>query len=111
MIAMAASGRIPAAPAVGLPGPLPVSDLPVWPPYRDGALGLVLSAVVLWNTRYTDAALAAMRATGHLVNDADIARLSPRADRHINMLGRYAFTTPTGPGLRPLRDPSHPEDE
>ncbi len=64
-----------------------------------GALGLVLDAVVI-----------ALRATGHVVDEADVARLSPLADRHINMLGRYAFTTPIGPGLRPLRDPDQPEE-
>jgi len=30
-----------------------------------GALGLVLNAVVLWNTRYTDAALSQLRAQGY----------------------------------------------
>ncbi|WP_026554682.1 Tn3 family transposase [Arthrobacter sp. 35W] len=68
-----------------------------------GALGLVLNAVVLWNTRYTDAAVTALREAGHQVRDTDIARLSPLGDQHINMLGRYAFTTTTPTGLRPLR--------
>jgi TnpA family transposase len=70
-----------------------------------GALGLVLNAVVLWNTRYTDAAVTSLRSQGHDVADQDAARLSPLADAHINMLGRYAFATPSGTGLRPLRDP------
>lgn len=68
-----------------------------------GALGLVLNAVVLWNTRYADAALGALREDGHQVLDTDIARLSPLGDQHINMLGRYAFTTASPAGLRPLR--------
>ena len=68
-----------------------------------GALGLVLNAVVLWNTRYTDAAIDALRAAGNHVEDADVARLSPLGDQHINMLGRYAFTTSSPNGLRPLR--------
>ena len=75
-----------------------------------GALGLVLNAVVLWNTRYTDAALGQLRATGD-VDDADAARLSPLADKHINMLGRYAFASPAGPALRPLRDPASPGND
>jgi len=70
-----------------------------------GALGLVLNAVVLWNTRYTDAAVTSLRSQEHDVADQDAARLSPLADAHINMLGRYAFTTSSGTGLRPLRDP------
>lgn len=75
-----------------------------------GALGLVLNAVVLWNTRYTEAALTHLRAGGH-VDDADAARLSPLVDAHVNMLGRYAFTPPPGTGPRPLRDPAAPAEE
>jgi hypothetical protein len=33
-----------------------------------------------------------------------MARLSPLGDAHIDMLGRYAFTTPAPDGLRPLRE-------
>lgn len=80
-------------------------------PYREGqedqlgALGLVVNAVVLWNTRYTDAALSALCAAGWPVAEGDAARLSPLGHAHIYMLGRYAFTPPAGTGLRPLRDP------
>ena len=66
--------------------------------------------MVLWNTRCTDAALGQLRAAGG-VDDADAARLSPLADSHVNMLGRYAFTPPPGTGLRPLRDPAAPAQE
>lgn len=76
-----------------------------------GAIGLVLNAVVLWNTRYTDAAVAALRSSGYPAAGEDAARLSPLADAHINMLGRYAFTPPPGTGLRPLRDPRAPGEE
>jgi hypothetical protein len=76
-----------------------------------GALGLVLNAVVLWNTRYTDAALAALREQGHPVRDIDAARLSPVGDAHINVHGRYTFTPPPEQGLRPLRDPISPAGE
>jgi hypothetical protein len=60
--------------------------------------------------RHTDAALGQLRATGD-VDDADAARLSPLADKHINMLGRYAFAPPAGPALRPLRDPASPGND
>lgn len=81
--------------------------------YRDGmedqlgSLGLVLNAVVLWTTRYIDAAVAQLRAEGHEVRDEDIARLSPLKHRNLNVLGRYSFTAsaPAGGALRPLRDP------
>ncbi len=81
--------------------------------YRDGmedqlgSLGLVLNAVVLWTTRYIDAAVAQLRAEGYEIKDEDIARLSPLKHKNLNVLGRYSFTvsTPAGGGLRPLRDP------
>lgn len=74
-----------------------------------GALGLVVNLVVLWNTIYTDAALDQLRTEGYDVRDEDVAHLCPLACRHINMLGRYAFTIPDMVArgeLRPLRDPS-----
>lgn len=68
-----------------------------------GALGLVLNALVLFNTRYMDAALTQLRAEGFEVHDADVVRLSPFVRHHINMLGRYSFQLPELPGgLRPL---------
>jgi len=76
-----------------------------------GALGLVLNAVVLWNTRYMDAALAALRASGYRVHEEDVARLSPLGFRHINFLGRYSFSYPEIGPLRPLRDPTIADDE
>jgi hypothetical protein len=71
--------------------------------YRDGqedqlaALGLVLNAVVLWTTRYLDAAVAELEAAGHAITDTDKARLSPLKDKHLNCLGRYAFTASQPP--------------
>jgi len=42
-----------------------------------GALGLIVNAVVLWNTIYMDAALKQLRKEGFPVLDEDVARLSP----------------------------------
>ena len=73
-----------------------------------GALGLVVNAVILWNTIYMDAALAELRAEGFDVRDEDVARLSPLGHGHLNVLGRYAFTLPEFVArgeLRPLRRP------
>lgn len=70
-----------------------------------GALGLVVNAIVLWNTRYLGAALAASREPAA---PEDVARLSPLLFEHVNMLGTYDFTLPgelAGGRLRPLRDP------
>ncbi|MDP9095536.1 MAG: Tn3 family transposase, partial [Pseudomonadota bacterium] len=79
-----------------------------------GALGLVVNVIVLWNTLYTDAALAQLRAEGHQVREEDVARLSPLGFEHINMLGRYAFILPDTIArgeLRPLRDPASASTE
>src|ERR1700730_4331228 len=68
-------------------------------------------AVVLWTTRYMDLALGQLRQAGYPVRDEDVARLPPLGFKHLNFLGRYAFTTPTPSQLRALRDPSAIEDE
>jgi TnpA family transposase len=83
-------------------------------PYREGqedqlgALGLVLNAIVLWNTRYLDAVLLRLRAEGYPVRDEDVERLSPLGYEHINLLGRYHFALAERVArgrLRPLREP------
>jgi len=74
-----------------------------------GALGLVVNALVLWTTRYTDLTLAQLRREGIAVRDEDVARLSPLAFEHINVHGRYTFVLaePLARGaLRPLHDPA-----
>ena len=74
-----------------------------------GALDLVLNMIVLWNTIYMEAALNQLRTDGHLVEDEDVARLSPLLHEHIITLGRYSFSVPEAVAkgeLRPLRDPS-----
>jgi TnpA family transposase len=78
-----------------------------------GALGLVVNAVVLWNTRYLDAALAQVRASSTPVNPEDVERLSPLLLDHVNVLGRYDFvlTESVRQGrLRPLRTPDERDD-
>jgi len=73
-----------------------------------GALGLVVNAVVLWNTRYLQAALAQEQPVGPASLPEEAARLSPLLHEHINMLGRYEFSLPAAVAageLRPLRGP------
>jgi hypothetical protein len=74
-----------------------------------GALGLVVNALVLWTTRYMDAAVTHLRAQGFEVKPEDEARLSPPASKYFNVLGRYHFTLPDEAvrrgELRPLRNP------
>jgi TnpA family transposase len=78
-----------------------------------GALGLVVNAVVLWNTRYLDAALGQVRAAGLAVKPEDVERLSPLLLGHVNVQGRYEFTLTKSVRqgkLRPLRDPGEADD-
>ena len=78
-----------------------------------GALGLVVNALVLWNTRYLQQALAQHQETDGEVPEEDIARLSPLLHEHVNMLGRYDFSLPESLAagqLRPLRDPANWEE-
>ncbi|MEO3805295.1 Tn3 family transposase [Nonomuraea sp. B1E8] len=66
--------------------------------------------MVLWTTRYIDAAVDQLGAEGHEIRDEGIARLSPLKHRNLNVLGRYSFTASVPrEGLRPLRDPDPPE--
>jgi TnpA family transposase len=58
-----------------------------------GALGLVVNAIAVWNTRYMTAALDHLRATEGDVNTDDVERLSPLRHDHINLHGRYNFTS------------------
>jgi TnpA family transposase len=74
-----------------------------------GALGLVVNAIVLWNTLYMEAALQQIQAGQMPVAAADIARLSPLVHRHLNFQGRYSFALAEAiarGALRPLHDPS-----
>jgi Tn3 transposase DDE domain len=57
---------------------------------------------------YMDAAVNQLSAEGYEARPEDIARLSPLGHKHVDMLGRYAFTLPDTVArgeLRPLRDP------
>jgi len=79
-----------------------------------GALGLVLNAVILWNTTYMQDALEVLRGAGKDVLDADVARLSPLLSQHINFSGTYHFNLPENLSSgqhRPLRIPDRPDEE
>jgi TnpA family transposase len=73
-----------------------------------GALGLLLNVVVHWNAIYMQEVITQLKAEGWVIEDADLARLSPLIWRHINFLGRYNFAVPdvvANGGLRPLCAP------
>jgi len=73
-----------------------------------GARGLVVNRSVLWNTIYRDRARTHLRTDGATIQDADIARLSPLGNAHLNVVGRYSFTLAEPilrSGWRPFRQP------
>ncbi len=78
-----------------------------------GALGLVLNALVPFNTRYMDAAVTQLRADGFEVRNEDVARLSPFVQTITSTCS--AGTPSSSPnlpgGLRPLRNPDSADGE
>jgi TnpA family transposase len=85
--------------------------------YREGqedqlnTLGLVTNMVVLWNTRYMNAAVEHLRKSGFEVRPEDLERLSPLPSHHINFVGRYPFALPEEVlqgQLRPFNNPDDP---
>jgi hypothetical protein len=64
------------------------------------------NALILWNTRYMDAAVRHLKNSGAVVREPDLQGLSPLGHRHVHLLGRYRFLL-DGPSLtgemRPLR--------
>ena len=59
-----------------------------------GVLGLVVNALVLWNTLYMQQALEYLKKQGATIREDDVMRLSPHRDRSFNFLGRYSFQLP-----------------
>lgn len=81
--------------------------------YREGqedqlsSLGLIVNTIIVWNTRYMQAAIEKLRKDGEIINNADIRRLSPLGYEHINIVGKYSFNLSeelAKGGLRTLTD-------
>jgi TnpA family transposase len=76
-----------------------------------GALGLVVNAIVHWNTRYMEVALDLLRKEGLNINEEDVKHLSPLIHDHLNIVGNYSFIVPKEiekGHLRVLRIPEKP---
>jgi TnpA family transposase len=82
------------------------------PDRHAASLTLILNAIVVWNTRYIQAAVDQIRKTRpELVTDDALAKLAPVLHAHINPYGRYRFDLSTAPGpglLRPLNTAGRP---
>ena len=69
-------------------------------------LSIVVNAIIVWNTVYTQRVLDELRAAGELITTSEIERISPLAHQHIHLYGHYPFDLATRPGgHRPLRPP------
>jgi hypothetical protein len=74
---------------------------------RATCLSLLLNVIAIWNTRYMQAALDHLRATGYPVLESDLEHLSPILSGHINLHGSHHFDMQAPKKrqgqLRPLR--------
>jgi hypothetical protein len=75
--------------------------------HRASGLNLLVTAIILWNTRYLNRAIAALREAED-VPDQLLAHLSPLGWEHVNLTGDYIWspadqTTANADGYRPLR--------
>jgi hypothetical protein len=75
--------------------------------HRASGLNLLVTAIILWNTRYLNHAITALREVEE-VPDHFLAHLSPLGWEHVNLTGDYVWspadqTTVNADGYRPLR--------
>ncbi len=75
--------------------------------HRASGLNLIVTAIILWNTRYLARAIKTMRKTEHASDDL-LAHLSPLGWEHVNLTGDYNWgadskITKHADGMRPLR--------
>jgi len=80
--------------------------------HRASGLNFIVTAIILWNTRYLERAVAALRQTED-VPDHLLAHLSPLGWEHVNLTGDYVWGTDqtaseTDDGFKPLRIPPAP---
>lgn len=59
-----------------------------------GILGLVVNAIVHWNTKYMEVALNVLKEKGFTINAIDVKHLSPLGSEHIIISGKYSFIVP-----------------
>jgi TnpA family transposase len=73
--------------------------------YRASGLNLLVSAIILWNTRYLQAALEDLKQRGTGVYPELARHVAPLGWEHIGLTGDYVWSADPMPanGLRPLR--------
>jgi hypothetical protein len=69
--------------------------------FRASGLNLLVAAIILWNTKYLERALAILPSQQHLVQ-----HVTPLGCEHISLTGDYIWADEAAPAdgsLRPLR--------
>jgi TnpA family transposase len=76
--------------------------------YRASGLNLLVSAVILWNTRYLEAAVADLAGREFDTRPELVRHVAPLGWEHIGLTGDYVWGPAPAPtdGLRPLRQPN-----
>ncbi len=76
--------------------------------YRASGLNLLVSAVILWNTRYLEASIADLAERGTDTGPDLVRHVAPLGWEHIGLTGDYVWGAAPAPidGLRPLRRPA-----
>jgi Tn3 transposase DDE domain len=70
-------------------------------------LSIVVNAIIVWNTIYTQDAIDQLRAAGELITTSEIEHISPLTRQHIHLHGHYPHNLAARPdGHRPLRIPA-----
>jgi TnpA family transposase len=80
--------------------------------HRASGLNFIVTAIILWNTRYLERAVAALRLMED-IPDHLLAHLSPLGWEHVNLTGDYVWVadqsaSETDDGFKPLRTPPTP---
>jgi hypothetical protein len=78
--------------------------------HRASGLNLVVTAIILWNTRYLERAVAVLRKSED-VSDSLLSQLSPLGWEHVNLTGDHIWAieqkaSENIDGMKPLRTPS-----
>jgi hypothetical protein len=59
--------------------------------HRASGLNLLVTAIILWNTRYLERVVAALRDEVGATQDGLLAHLSPLGWEHVNLTGDYVW--------------------
>ena len=74
--------------------------------FRASGLNLLVAAIILWNTRYLEAAYGELRDQGRAIDDTLLRHVAPLGWEHIGLTGDYVWSDADQPrpdALRPLR--------